>query len=173
MYLFIYGEARTLSNRIKQNIYIYPPPRSARRREWEFFIFRLSSFVVVVVVCVFNIGKVYYRSDRVKKPDTILKTKKITKNMGWCDDAYNKNYNKEIVLNKKNKGEKLFRKDNAYDVLIVIEYNTNKTKPFKGSAIFIHLTKNYGPTKGCIALKENDLLILLKIINKKSKIKIC
>ena len=92
--------------------------------------------------------------------------------MGWCDDAYNKNYNKEIVLNKKNKGEKLFRKDNAYDLLIVIEYNTNKTKPFKGSAIFIHLTKNYSPTEGCIALKKNDLLILLKIINKNSKIKI-
>ena len=122
---------------------------------------------------VFKIGRVYYRPDRIKKPDTSLKTKKITKKMGWCDDAYSKNYNKEIVLNKKNKGEKLFRKDNAYDVLIVIEYNTNKIKPFKGSAIFIHLTKNYGPTKGCIALKKNDLLILLKIINKKSKIKIC
>ena len=122
---------------------------------------------------VFNIGKVYYRPDRVKKLDTILITKTITKNMGWCDDPYNKNYNKEILLNKKNKGEKLFRKDNAYDILIVIEYNTNKTKPFKGSAIFIHLTKNYKPTKGCIVLKKNDLLILLKIIDKKSKIKIC
>ena len=124
-------------------------------------------------VGVFNIGKVYYRPDRVKKLDTILKTKTITKNMGWCDDPYNKNYNKEILLNKKNKGEKLFRKDNAYDILIVIEYNTNNTQPFKGSAIFIHLTKNYKPTKGCIALKKNDLLILLKIIDKKSKIKIC
>ena len=122
---------------------------------------------------VFKIGKVYYRPDRIKKPDTSLKTKKITKNMGWCDDPYNKNYNKEIVLNKKNKGEKFYRRDNAYDVLIVIEYNTNKTKPFKGSAIFIHLTKNYSPTEGCIALKKNDLLILLKIINKNSKIKIC
>ena len=122
---------------------------------------------------VFKIGRVYYRPDRIKKPDTSLKTKKITKNMGWCDDAYNKNYNKEIVLNKKNKGEKLFRKDSIYDILIVIEYNTKKTRPFKGSAIFIHLTKNYKPTKGCIALKKNDLLILLKIINKKSLIKIC
>ena len=62
---------------------------------------------------VFKIGKVYYRSDRVKKPDTILKTKTITKNMGWCDDPCNKNYNKEIVLNEKNKGEKFFRKDNT------------------------------------------------------------
>ena len=122
---------------------------------------------------VFKIGKVYYRPDRIKKPDTSLKTKKITKNMGWCDDAYNKNYNKEIVLNKKNKGEKLFRKDNAYDILIVIEYNTKKKQPFKGSAIFIHLTKNYKPTQGCIALKKSDLLILLKIIKAKSKIRIC
>ena len=122
---------------------------------------------------IFKIGKVYYRSDRIKKPETVLKTKKITKNMGWCDDPNNKNYNKEIILNKKNKGEKLFRKDCTYDILIVIEYNTNKTKPFKGSAIFIHLTKNYRPTEGCIALKKNDLLILLKIINKNSKIKIC
>ena len=122
---------------------------------------------------IFKIGKVYYRPDRIKKIDTILKTKKIKKNMGWCNDSHNKKYNKEIVLNKKNKGEKLFRKDSAYDILIVIEYNTNKSKPFKGTAIFIHLTKNYKPTRGCIALKKNDLLILLKIINKKSKIRIC
>ncbi len=122
---------------------------------------------------IFKVGKVYYRSDRVKKPETVLKTKKITKNMGWCDDPYNKKYNKEIVLDKKIKGEKFYRRDNTYDILVIIEYNTKKTKPFKGSAIFIHLTKNYGPTKGCIALKKNDLLILLKIINKKSKIKIC
>ena len=122
---------------------------------------------------VFKIGKVYYRPDRVKKPETILKTKAISKNMGWCDDPYNKNYNKEIILNKKNKGEKLFRNDNTYDILIIIEYNTKKTQPFKGSAIFIHLTKNYKPTKGCVALKKNDLLILLKIIKKNSKIKIC
>ena len=122
---------------------------------------------------IFKIGKVYYRSDRIKKLETVLKTKKITKNMGWCDDPYNKKYNKEIVLDKKNKGEKLYRRDNTYDVLIVIEYNTKKIKPFKGSAIFIHLTKNYSPTEGCIALKKNDLLILLKIINKNSKIRIC
>ncbi len=122
---------------------------------------------------VFKIGKVYYRSDRVKKPKTVLKTKIIKKDMGWCDDPYNKNYNKEIILDKKNRGEKLFRKDNTYDILIVIEYNTKKILPFKGSAIFIHLTTNYNPTQGCIALKKNDLLILLKIIDKKSKIKIC
>ena len=120
----------------------------------------------------FRIGKVYYRADRLNKPETNLNTKIITKNMGWCDDPYNKNYNKEIILSKKNKGEKLFRKDYAYDILITIEYNTKNIRAFKGSAIFIHLTKNYKPTLGCIALKKNDLLVLLKIIKPNTKIKI-
>ena len=48
----------------------------------------------------------------------------------------------------------------------------NKTKLGKGSAIFIHLTNNYKPTAGCIAISKKDFLILLKIISKKTKIKI-
>ena len=56
--------------------------------------------------------------------------------------------------------------------MIVIDYNLNKTVAFKGSAIFIHLTKNYKPTAGCIALGKNDMLVLLKIINKKTRIRI-
>ena len=120
----------------------------------------------------FEIGKVYYRSDRIIKPKTKLQTIKITKKMGWCDDPYNKNYNKEIILNKKIKGEKLFRESEIYDILIVIKYNIKKIKQFKGSAIFIHLTKNYIPTKGCIALKKNDMLILLKLIKPGDKISI-
>ena len=66
--------------------------------------------------------------------------------------------------------EKLFRKDHMYDYFIVINYNTTKIIPNKGSAIFIHLTKNYNPTAGCIALKKQDFIILLKLINNKTKI---
>ena len=44
--------------------------------------------------------------------------------------------------------------------------------PGKGSAIFIHLTNNYKPTAGCVALKKKDFEILLKLIDKKTKIKI-
>ena len=120
----------------------------------------------------FLLGPVYYRNDRVGKPDTKLKTIRISKQMGWCDDPSNINYNKEIKLNKKIKAEKLFRKDKIYDIIIVINYNTQKVIKNKGSAIFIHVTNNYKPTKGCIALSLNDLEILLKIIKKNSKIKI-
>ena len=121
---------------------------------------------------IYSLGKLYYRSDRVKKPLTKLSTKKITKDMGWCDDPNNIFYNKEIKINNKIKCEKLFRKDNSYDYLIVINYNRKNILPGKGSAIFIHLTKNYKRTAGCIALKKKDFEIVLKLIDKKTKIKI-
>ena len=121
----------------------------------------------------FTFGKVYYRPDKIKKPKTKLKTKIIKKNMGWCDDINSKFYNKEIKTSTKIKHEKLFRKDDSYDCLIVINYNTKNIKPGKGSAIFLHLTKNYKKTNGCIAVKKNDFFVILNLINKKSKIKIC
>ena len=121
---------------------------------------------------IFKLGKLYYRKDRVKKPITSLIIKKIKRNMGWCNDSKNKLYNQEIKVNKNIKCEKLFRKDYKYDYLLVIEYNTKKTKPNKGSAIFIHLTKNFKATAGCIALLQKDFLIMTKLINKKSTIKI-
>ena len=121
----------------------------------------------------FAIENLYYRSDRIQKPFTNLKCIKIEKNMGWCDDPLDvKNYNKLIKLNKKIKCEKLFRKDYKYDLLIPIKYNFLKPVKFKGSCIFIHLTDNYKPTLGCIAMKKKDFLIMLKLINKKTKIQI-
>ena len=121
---------------------------------------------------IFKLGTLYYRKDRVNKPVTNLKIKKIKKNMGWCNDSKNNFYNQEIIISNKVKHEKLFRKDHKYNYLLVIEYNTKKTKPNKGSAIFIHLTKNFKPTAGCVALLQKDFLILVKLINKRSIIKI-
>jgi len=121
----------------------------------------------------FGIENLYYRKDRIKKPVTSLKYVEIKKDMGWCDDIYfPKKYNKKIKINKKIKHEKLKRKDHKYDLLIPIKYNFKKPISGLGSCIFIHLTKNYKPTAGCIALKKNDFLIMLKLINKNSKIKI-
>ena len=120
----------------------------------------------------FKLGTLYYRKDRVKKPITSLKTKNIKRNMGWCNDSKNKFYNQEVKVNKNIRHEKLFRKDYKYNYLLVIEYNTEKIKPNKGSAIFIHLTKNFKATAGCIALLQKDFLIIVKLINKKSTIKI-
>jgi L,D-peptidoglycan transpeptidase YkuD (ErfK/YbiS/YcfS/YnhG family) len=121
----------------------------------------------------FEIESLYYRKDRLKKPMTSLKCVKIKKDMGWCDDIYfPKKYNKLIKTEKKIKHEILKRKDYEYDLLIPIKYNFKKPISGLGSCIFIHLTKDYKPTAGCVALKKNDFLVMLKLIKKNSKIKI-
>ena len=121
----------------------------------------------------FKIENLYFREDRIKKPLTLLECIKIKKDMGWCDDiSFPKKYNKLIKIKKKINHEKLKRNDHKYDFLIPIKYNFKKPIAGMGSCIFLHLTKNYKPTAGCIALKENDFLIMLKLIKKNSKIKI-
>ena len=121
----------------------------------------------------FKIENLYYRKDRMNKPETSLKCVEIKNNMGWCDDVnFPTKYNKLIKIDKKIKHEKLKRKDYKYDLLIPIKYNFKKPITSKGSCIFIHLTKNYQPTAGCISLKKKDFLIMLKLISKKTKIKI-
>ena len=121
----------------------------------------------------FKIEYLYFRKDRIKKPTTSLKCIEIKDNMGWCDDVrYPNKYNKLIEIDKKLKCEKLKRNDYKYDLLIPIKYNFKKPTAGKGSCIFIHLTKKYNPTAGCIALKKKDFLIMLKLIKKNTKIKI-
>ena len=121
----------------------------------------------------FGLEKLYYRKDRLDKPQTSLKCIEISKNMGWCHDVeYPKKYNRLVNTQNKFKCEKLNRYDYKYDLFIPIKYNFINPKVGIGSAIFIHLTRDYKPTAGCIALSKKDFLIMLKIIKKNSKIKI-
>ena len=120
----------------------------------------------------YALGPLYYRKDRLTKPLTKLEVIEIKKNFGWCDDIKSKFYNKPIKINNKVSHEKLYRKDKKYDLLIPIKYNSTKPKKNKGSAIFLHLTNNYKKTQGCIAITKKDMLILLKLITKQTKIKI-
>ena len=119
----------------------------------------------------FNLKKLYFRKDRVGNPKCKLNKKVIKKNIAWCDDPTHKKYNQEIKNYNKNLKEIFYRKDNKYNYIITINHNERKI-PRKGSAIFIHLTDNYKPTSGCVALKKKDFEILLKLIDKKTKIKI-
>jgi len=119
----------------------------------------------------FNIKKLYFRKDRIGIPKCKINKKVIKKNMAWCDDSNHKKYNEEIKTLNRNLKENLYRKDHKYDYIISISHNEKKI-PYKGSAVFIHLTDSYKPTSGCVALKKKDFEILLKLIDKKTKIKI-
>ena len=122
---------------------------------------------------IFKITSIYYRPDRIKNIITAEKKIKIKKNMGWCDDPDSHFYNQQIGLPNKFGHEKLYRNDHLYDLILVINYNTNPIIKNKGSAIFIHIAKkNYKKTKGCIALKRANLIQLVSQIKKNTKIKI-
>jgi len=119
----------------------------------------------------FNIVKIYYRSDRVKKISSKYRLIKISKNMGWCDDPNSKSYNQLINLPTKYTHEKLYRKENVYDLLIVLNYNMRPIFKNKGSAIFIHISRqNYKKTSGCVAIKKPHLIKLIKAIKKNTKV---
>ena len=111
----------------------------------------------------YKVKFILYRKDRIKKIQTKVKKVIIKKNMGWCDDPRSKQYNKLIKLPFKLNYEKLYRKENIYDIILVLNYNMRPTIKNKGSAIFIHIaTKNFKKTEGCIALKKIHLLKVKK-----------
>lgn len=119
----------------------------------------------------FNLESLYYRSDRVLRPKckkkNVIKIKKITKHCGWCDDIKNNYYNRYIKINKFRSlninYEKLWREDNAYDIIVVISHNLKPTIKNKGSAIFVHCSfSDYRNTSGCIALERKDLVVLMQ-----------
>ena len=121
----------------------------------------------------YKIKFILYRKDRIKKIQSKIKKVVIKKNMGWCDDPNSKKYNKLINLPFNFKYEKLFKKENTYDIILVLNYNMNPIKKNKGSAIFIHVAKkNYKKTKGCIAIGKTQLLKIIKKIKINTEVKI-
>ena len=115
----------------------------------------------------YRVVNIYYRKDRIKKIISKFKPIEIKKNMGWCDDPNSKKYNQFIRLPSDYSYEKLYRNDNLYDLILVLNYNMDPITKNKGSAIFIHITNNYKPTKGCVGLKKRNLIKLIKILTKK------
>jgi len=121
----------------------------------------------------FKIKYLLYRKDKIKKIKTKLKKIAIRKNMGWCDDPKSSQYNKLIRLPHNYNYEKLYKKNNIYDIVLVLDYNMSPIKKNKGSAIFIHVARNnYNDTEGCVAIRKVNLLKIIKEITNKTKVKI-
>jgi len=119
----------------------------------------------------FYIENIYYRADKIRTLETNINKVQINKIDGWCDDPTQEEYNQLIHFPYNFSAEKLYRDDSLYNIVCVLNYNTNPVKPGLGSAIFMHVAKDgYKPTEGCIALKQEDLIFLLSLINKKTKI---
>ena len=80
-----------------------------------------------------------YRKDRIASFKCKIIKIPIKKNTGWCDDPRSKHYNKLIKFPFKYSAEQLYRSDNIYDIILVLNYNLDPIRKGKGSAIFIHI----------------------------------
>ena len=121
----------------------------------------------------YKVLNIFYRGDKVTNLKSKIRKIRIKKNMGWCDDPKSKNYNKLIKLPFKFNSESLYRNDNIYDIILVLDFNTKPIKKGKGSAIFIHIAKkNFAATKGCVAIKKIEIKKIVKKIDKKTIVKI-
>lgn len=121
----------------------------------------------------FSLKQIYYREDRIPKPLSKIPTKSIEKDYGWCDQPSDPAYNQLVRLPYRGRAECLWRKDEIYDLIVVINHNTNPVIARAGSAIFIHIeTLNFKHTNGCIGMKLKDLIYLLKRCNPSTKIDI-
>ena len=81
---------------------------------------------------------------------------------GWSDDPADPAYNRPVRHPHRFSAERLWRDDDAYDVILVLAHNDSPPYPSMGSAIFVHIAsagKSY--TEGCVALPKVDMLALL------------
>ena len=121
----------------------------------------------------YKVMQILCRKDRVRKIRSKFRIQAINKKMGWCNDPKSKDYNRLIYYPFKFSSEKLYKQENIYDVIFVLNYNYRPIKKNKGSAIFIHIAKkNYEKTAGCVAVRKKDIIKLAKLISSKTVIEI-
>ena len=93
--------------------------------------------------------------------------------MVWCDDPKSSHYNKLVKLPFAYSHEKLYKKENTYDIILVLNFNMSPVIKNKGSAIFIHVAKNnFKKTEGCVAIRKFELFKIVKEITTNTKVKI-
>ena len=80
----------------------------------------------------------------------------------WCDDESSFRYNRALTLPTQLSHEEMWRLDNLYDVVGVMDYNLKPVRRSRGSAIFFHIaTSQLEATAGCVALRREDMRKLL------------
>jgi L,D-peptidoglycan transpeptidase YkuD (ErfK/YbiS/YcfS/YnhG family) len=117
--------------------------------------------------------RVLYRADRIRRPMTGLPVKPIGRDDGWCDAPADRNYNRPVRLPYAASAEAVWRADRLYDIVVVLSHNTRPRVRGCGSAVFLHVAKSgYAPTEGCIALRREHLLALLRTLKSAAVIRV-
>jgi L,D-peptidoglycan transpeptidase YkuD (ErfK/YbiS/YcfS/YnhG family) len=110
----------------------------------------------------FRLKRLWWRADRALRPRTLLPVRRIRWNDGWCEDPADRHYNQPIRLRPDHPGDRLWRTDPLYDLIVEIDHNTRPRVAGRGSAVFIHVARpGFAPTAGCVALERPALRRLI------------
>ena len=120
---------------------------------------------------VFRPKRLWWRADRLPRPQTFLPVRAIRPDDAWCEDPASRHYNRPIRLGASGGGDRLRRDDHLYDFIIEIDHNTSPRVAGRGSAVFLHLARpDFSPTAGCVSMTRSAMLQLLRQIGPHTKI---
>jgi len=115
--------------------------------------------------------RLWWRADRLPRPPTSLPARRIGRADAWSEDPADRRYNRPFRRSANEPGDRLWRDDGLYDILIEVDHNTRPRVAGRGSAVFVHVARpGLTPTAGCIALNAGDLRLLLGRIGRKTRI---
>jgi L,D-peptidoglycan transpeptidase YkuD (ErfK/YbiS/YcfS/YnhG family) len=115
--------------------------------------------------------RLWWRADRMARPRSRIPARPIGPADAWCEDPHDRRYNRPFLRSASEPGDRLWRDDNLYDVIIEIDHNTRPRIAGRGSAVFVHVARpGFRPTAGCIALRPRDLKLLVSRLGPKTRI---
>jgi L,D-peptidoglycan transpeptidase YkuD (ErfK/YbiS/YcfS/YnhG family) len=121
----------------------------------------------------FHPVRLWWRADRLPHPPTLLPTRPIRPDDAWIEDPKHRRYNNPVKRGPDEEGDRLWRKDRLYDLIIELDHNTRPRIAGRGSAVFVHVARpGFGPTAGCVALELPRLYWLLSRIGRRTRIAI-
>lgn len=110
----------------------------------------------------FRLVRLWWRADRLPRPPTRLPSRRITADLAWCEDPADRRYNRPFRRSASEPGDRLWRADALYDLVIELDHNSRPRVAGRGSAVFIHVARaGLAPTAGCVALPKASLHRLL------------
>ncbi len=115
----------------------------------------------------------FKRPDKKVRSTRALSLKELRRDDGWCEVSNDRNYNRKVRIPYGASHETMWRKDDLYDICIVMDWNIRPRRRAKGSAIFLHLARpGYTPTEGCIALSRADMNRLLPYLSNQTVVRV-
>ena len=115
--------------------------------------------------------RLWWRADRGSRPRTHLPVRRIGPDVAWCEEPADRRYNRPFRRTANEPGDRLWRADRLYDLIVEIDHNTRPRVAGRGSAVFLHLARpDRSPTAGCLAIAASSLLRLLGRITLRTRI---